>query len=491
MWLVVLIGLLSALAASAQDVKVSIDVNRQPLAKVLTMLEQQSGYRFFYSNDLVADVKPVTIKVSDMALSAVLQRILPERNLTYKVEKKQIVLTAAVTGKSDSKPAAPAAVTVRGRVTDSTGEPLVGVSVKSGSQGVTTDIDGNYSINVAPGAKLEFSYVGCVATTKKATADKPVDVVMADDTELLNEVVVIGYGTMDKKELTSAISHVSEKDFLTISAADPAALIKGKVSGVSIVNTGAADPNMTSSIQVRGVNSRQAGLGPLIVIDGVPGGNLQNVNPNDIASFDVLKDGAASAIYGTRGANGVILVTTKKGSKDGAVHTTYSATLSWDKMKNELEHDECRRLPPRAPCMGRYRQRPRRQLRLARRREPHWLFAQAHPQPLGRQRAHQLPRERRLPRRARHRPLLQARGVRRPCLDNTHHQRRPLHLYGQCGAAHSLQQPVGLGRVQAGARSQPHHTPYGPRQSFPILQFHRADGLHQSRRVTEAPQIEN
>ncbi len=337
MWLVVLIGLLSALAASAQDVKVSIDVNRQPLAKVLTMLEQQSGYRFFYSNDLVADVKPVTIKVSDMALSAVLQRILPERNLTYKVEKKQIVLTAAVTGKSDSKPAAPAAVTVRGRVTDSTGEPLVGVSVKSGSQGVTTDIDGNYSINVAPGAKLEFSYVGCVATTKKATADKPVDVVMADDTELLNEVVVIGYGTMDKKELTSAISHVSEKDFLTISAADPAALIKGKVSGVSIVNTGAADPNMTSSIQVRGVNSRQAGLGPLIVIDGVPGGNLQNVNPNDIASFDVLKDGAASAIYGTRGANGVILVTTKKGSKDGAVHTTYSATLSWDKMKNELD----------------------------------------------------------------------------------------------------------------------------------------------------------
>lgn len=188
MWLVVLIGLLSALAASAQDVKVSIDVNRQPLAKVLTMLEQQSGYRFFYSNDLVADVKPVTIKVSDMALSAVLQRILPERNLTYKVEKKQIVLTAAVTGKSDSKPAAPAAVKVRGRVTDSTGEPLVGVSVKSGSQGVTTDIDGNYSINVAPGAKLEFSYVGCVATTKKATADKPVDVVMADDTELLNEV---------------------------------------------------------------------------------------------------------------------------------------------------------------------------------------------------------------------------------------------------------------------------------------------------------------
>ncbi len=160
---------------------------------------------------------------------------------------------------------------------------------------------------------------------------------MKENSEMLNEVVVIGYGTMDKKELTSAISHVGEKDFLSVSSLDPSMMIQGKVPGVSITNTGAGDPNNQASIQIRGVSSRAAGLGPLIVIDGVPGGNLTNINPNDIASFDILKDGAASAIYGTRGSNGVILVTTKKGSKDGATHTSYSGTFAWDVINKELD----------------------------------------------------------------------------------------------------------------------------------------------------------
>ncbi len=164
-----------------------------------------------------------------------------------------------------------------------------------------------------------------------------INVVMKENSEVLDEVVVIGYGTMDKKELTSAISHVGEKDFLTVSSLDPSMMIQGKVPGVSITNTGAGDPNNQASIQIRGVSSRSAGLGPLIVIDGVPGGNLTNINPNDIASFDILKDGAASAIYGTRGSNGVILVTTKKGSKDGNTHTSYSGTFAWDKVVKELD----------------------------------------------------------------------------------------------------------------------------------------------------------
>ena len=130
---------------------------------------------------------------------------------------------------------------------------------------------------------------------------------------------------------------MSEKDFLTVSSLDPSMMIQGKVAGVSITNTGTGDPNNQASIQIRGVSSRSAGLGPLIVIDGVPGGNLTNINPNDIASFDVLKDGAASAIYGTRGSNGVIVVTTKKGSKDGQTHTSYSGQYSWDFINKELQ----------------------------------------------------------------------------------------------------------------------------------------------------------
>lgn len=228
---------------------------------------------------------------------------------------------------------------VQGTVTDASGEPLIGVNVRTSSSkaGAVTDLDGTYTIEVSPKATLVFSYVGFESLTEAVKGRKKINVTMKEDAGVLNEVVVIGYGTMDKKELTSAISHVGEKDFLTISSLDPSMMIQGKVAGVSITNTGAGDPNNQASIQIRGVSSRSAGLGPLIVIDGVPGGNLTNINPNDIASFDVLKDGAASAIYGTRGSNGVIVVTTKKGSKDGSLHTSYSGMCSWDVMIKDLK----------------------------------------------------------------------------------------------------------------------------------------------------------
>ena len=228
---------------------------------------------------------------------------------------------------------------ITGTVRDLGGEPLIGVNVRvdKTGQGVVTDVDGNYSIEVSSSGTLIFSYVGFETTSEKVNGRKVIDVTLKEKSDILNEVVVIGYGTMDKKELTSAISHVSEKDFLTVSSLDPSMMIQGKVPGVSITNTGAGDPNNQASIQIRGVSSRSAGLGPLIVIDGVPGGNLTNINPNDIASFDILKDGAASAIYGTRGSNGVIVVTTKKGSKDGSVHTSYSGMMSFDVIKKELD----------------------------------------------------------------------------------------------------------------------------------------------------------
>lgn len=230
-------------------------------------------------------------------------------------------------------------ISIKGTVTDPSGEPLIGVSVTvPGTRiGAATDIDGNFSLEADSKGKLKFSYIGYVTMEEAINGRNVINVVMKENSEVLDEVVVIGYGTMDKKELTSAISHVGEKDFLTVSSLDPSMMIQGKVPGVSITNTGAGDPNNQASIQIRGVSSRSAGLGPLIVIDGVPGGNLTNINPNDIASFDILKDGAASAIYGTRGSNGVILVTTKKGSKDGNTHTSYSGSFAWDKVVKELD----------------------------------------------------------------------------------------------------------------------------------------------------------
>ena len=231
---------------------------------------------------------------------------------------------------------------VQGVVSDvSNGEPLPGVvvMVHGTDVGVSTDMDGHFVLPLK-GQKdpvIVISSIGYASQEIPVDGRSTINVSLAPDMEFLDEVVVIGYGTLDKKELTSAISHVSSKEFLATSGADPTMMIQGKVAGVSIENTGAADPNNNASIQIRGISSRNAGLGPLIVIDGIPGGNLTNVNPNDIESIDILKDGAASAIYGTRDSNGVVVITTKKGAKDGAFHTSYEVVTGANVMVKDLE----------------------------------------------------------------------------------------------------------------------------------------------------------
>lgn len=231
-------------------------------------------------------------------------------------------------------------LTIRGSVTDEAGEPLMGVAIleKGTTRGTMTNMQGKFTLKVK-GAKavLRLSYIGYKSMDLPVEGNKELKAVMKEEATSLNEVVVVGYGTVGKRELTSAVSHVSAKNFTQVASVDPSMMIQGKVAGVSITNTGAGDPNNQASIQVRGVSSRAAGLGPLIVIDGVPGGNLTNINPGDIESFDILKDGAASAIYGTRGSNGVILVTTKKGARDGNIHTSYTGSVSFDVIRRELD----------------------------------------------------------------------------------------------------------------------------------------------------------
>lgn len=226
-----------------------------------------------------------------------------------------------------------------GTVTDTSSQPLSGVAVmvRNSTTGVLTDDGGKYSISVSASDTLVFNCLGYVEEVVPVRGAGRIDMNMKEESAALREVVVIGYGTMDKKELTSAISHISSKDFLSGSGGDPAKLIQGKVSGVSVSNSGAADPNNSSSIQIRGISSRAAGLGPLIVVDGVPGGSMSNLNQNDIESIDILKDGAASAIYGTRGSNGVVLITTKKGARDGSFNVSYNLLASADLMIRELD----------------------------------------------------------------------------------------------------------------------------------------------------------
>jgi len=231
---------------------------------------------------------------------------------------------------------------ISGTVTDvADGSPLSGVTVADNakSSSTSTNAQGKYTLSIPANAKtITFSYIGYQPKTLPVTNANTINVVMSSSSNTLQDVVVVsvGYGTIDKREVSSAITHISSKDLLPVAANNPLMSLQGKVAGLNITNTAMADPNSSPSIQLRGVSSRSAGLGPLYVINGVPGGNIDNINQNDIESIDVLKGGAASAIYGTRGSNGVIIITTKKGSSQSQMF--YDGYASFDYITNALQN---------------------------------------------------------------------------------------------------------------------------------------------------------
>ena len=238
---------------------------------------------------------------------------------------------------------------VKGVVVDQSG-PVIGAGVfeEGTSNGAVTDYDGNYTLRVSSAnATVQVSCIGYSTVSFKAS-DMPATVVLAEDTMNLDEVVVIGYGTLSKKEISSSIVQVDKKDFVQGSMNNAMEMLTGKVAGLNVNTTAAANPNSSSSLQIRGATSISASNDPLIVIDGVPGGSIRNLSPQDIESMTVLKDAASAAIYGTRGANGVILITTKKGTDKGAGHSsvTYDSWFGVNLAKpapETLTPDEFRR----------------------------------------------------------------------------------------------------------------------------------------------------
>lgn len=226
--------------------------------------------------------------------------------------------------------------TVTGTVTDGRGDAVISatVQVKGTSVGATTDIDGKYSIKVPEGSNtLIFSYIGYATQEIELGASNTVDVTMTEDVAVFSEVVVVGYGTQTRKEVTSSVVSVKSEEFNQGNVQDPVQLVQGKVAGLSIATPG-GDPNSSSTIRLRGISTLGQNAEPLVVIDGVIGGTLSSVDPNDIASIDVLKDGSAAAIYGTRASSGVIIITTKRGSsaKTTAEYNGYVTTESVDRV---------------------------------------------------------------------------------------------------------------------------------------------------------------
>lgn len=228
--------------------------------------------------------------------------------------------------------------TVTGKVISSDdGAPVPGVNVqvKGTSTGTVTDANGNYSISVGNNAVLVFSFVGYATQEVSVGSQSVIDVTLQSDVTALTEIVVVGYGTQEKKEITSAVSSIKSENFNRGTVNDPAQLLAGKVAGLSIVRPG-GDPNAGSTIRLRGITTIGANSEPLIVIDGVIGGSLNTVDPNDIESIDVLKDGSAAAIYGVRGSSGVIIITTRQG-KAGRFTVDYNGSYAVESIARRIQ----------------------------------------------------------------------------------------------------------------------------------------------------------
>ena len=296
--------------AHSQNAKVSIRMNNVKLDKILNEIENQTDYLFIYNNQV--DINKITsVKVKNEAVAQVLDRILSGTGINYELEGTHIILT---TEAIKDLHAQQQAKTVTGTVTDVSGEPIIGanIRIKGTTTGTITDIDGNFSIKAEPQSVIEVSYIGYLTQETVINNQKSIRFLLKEDTKTLDEVVVIGYGVQKKADLTGSVANINTEKLNTQSNANIGQALQGKIAGVDIVSQGGALGSGTR-IMVRGIGTLN-NASPLYIVDGMYMNSIDHINPNDIASIDVLKDASSAAIYGSRAANGVIIVTTKEGS---------------------------------------------------------------------------------------------------------------------------------------------------------------------------------
>lgn len=296
--------------AHSQNAKVSIRMNNVKLDKILNEIENQTDYLFIYNNQV--DINKITsVKVKNEAVAQVLDRILSGTGINYELEGTHIILT---TEAIKDLHAQQQAKTVTGTVTDVSGEPIIGanIRIKGTTTGTITDIDGNFSIEAEPQSVIEVSYIGYLTQETVINNQKSIRFLLKEDTKTLDEVVVIGYGVQKKADLTGSVANINTEKLNTQSNANIGQALQGKIAGVDIVSQGGA-PGSGTRIMVRGIGTLN-NASPLYIVDGMYMNSIDHINPNDITSIDVLKDASSAAIYGSRAANGVIIVTTKEGS---------------------------------------------------------------------------------------------------------------------------------------------------------------------------------
>jgi TonB-dependent starch-binding outer membrane protein SusC len=319
MKLTAILLLAAALQVSAKGMSQNVTLNYKnvPVKKVFKEIIRQTGVSIIYKESDIDLLSKVSISVKNAPLEEALNICFKNEPYKFQLVNNTVVISPNATSINRNEiKVPPSPIEVTGKVSSETGEPLVGVSivVKGTTKGTSTAKDGSFSVDANAGDVLEFSMVGYKKKSVTVGQDKSIIVVMEIEAVTGNEVVVIGYGTQKKKDVTGSVASVSEKDFTKGVQTNALQLLNGRAAGVQI-NQASSAPGGGISIKIRGAGSINSSNAPLVVVDGMPAADPSSIDPNDVQSIEVLKDASASAIYGTRAANGVILITTKKGTK--------------------------------------------------------------------------------------------------------------------------------------------------------------------------------
>lgn len=321
--------LLSTTGALAQKGNVSVNINNGTVKTFIKEIEKQTRYTFVYRNNVLNDQAKVTVNCKNKPLDQVLSQVFTPLNVSYSLNNNTIVLVKQEVQqqkKNEKK-------TIKGTVTDGKGEPIIGANViQEGGIGTITDVEGNFTVTADLSKPLEISYIGYKKKSIRIGASPTINIALEEDAHVMDEVIVIGYGSKTKRDVTSSIGTYKPGEVNVRQVLGVDELLQGRVSGVNITSASGV-PGSKNRVSIRGIGSITAGNEPLYVIDGVPINNtsgdtgawgaqsmngLNDFNPSDVESIQILKDAASAAIYGSRATNGVILITTKKGSKGQA-----------------------------------------------------------------------------------------------------------------------------------------------------------------------------
>jgi TonB-linked SusC/RagA family outer membrane protein len=299
----------------AQNQKVSVNKKNSSILDILKEIEEQSEFTFFFNDNQVNAHKKTSVNVKNATLEEALDQILRNTDYEYRIIDRQVLIRISQDESLHMPAIQQQRSTISGIVKDQLGEPVIGANIteKGTTNGVITDIDGRFTLTVNPGSILQVSYIGYASQEITVGTNKILEIILSEDLQALDEVVVIGYGTQRKRDITGSVASVSDQEFADLALSDVSQALAGRIPGLDVVSSGAS-PGDAGSILLRGKRSFVASNDPLIILDGMTFyGELNDINPYDIKSIDVLKDASSTAIYGSRGANGVIIITTKRG----------------------------------------------------------------------------------------------------------------------------------------------------------------------------------